>query len=123
MSVVDERLDPQALRECRSEHDSRVSDRSLVVEGHRDTVQSDRSVIVHHEGDILRRPRRRHSREKAVLRRSCFHTSRERPLQAKGGAASAPRCALGSVGQASAAVARARDARLILRAQIRFHGR
>ncbi len=54
--VVDERLDPQALRKRRGEHDSRVGDRPLIIESHRDNIQSDPPVIMHHEGDLLRGP-------------------------------------------------------------------
>ena len=57
--LVDQRLDPQALRQRRRQHDSRVSDRALVVEAGRDAVQSDRPVSMHHEGDLLCGPRLR----------------------------------------------------------------
>jgi hypothetical protein len=54
--VVDKRVDRQPLRSG-NEHDPRVCDRTLIVESHLDTVQSDGAVIVHHEGDLLRGPR------------------------------------------------------------------
>jgi hypothetical protein len=52
-----ERLDPQSSGERRDEHDPGVRDRPLVIEADLHGVQSDRSVIVHHEGDLLRGPR------------------------------------------------------------------
>ncbi len=41
------------------EHHASVADRSLIIELHIDSVRSGRSVIVHHEGDLLRGPRMR----------------------------------------------------------------
>jgi hypothetical protein len=48
-----ERLDPQPLRERRDQHHPRVTDDPLVVEFDPHAVQSDRPVIMHHQGDLL----------------------------------------------------------------------
>ena len=64
--VIDERLDPQVPRERRGEHDLSIGDRPLTVEGHRDTVQSDRPVIVHHDGPPARAPN-----AVTVVKKSC----------------------------------------------------
>ena len=50
---VDQRLDPQPLRERPRQDDSGVRDRPLVIERDRDAIQSDRPVNMHHEGDLL----------------------------------------------------------------------
>ncbi len=46
-------LDPQPLGERRDEHHPGVRDSTLVVELDLQTVQSDRLVIMHREGDLL----------------------------------------------------------------------
>jgi hypothetical protein len=48
-----QRLDPQPSDERRYEHHTGVTDRPLIVKTDLQTVQSDRPVIVHHEGDLL----------------------------------------------------------------------
>ena len=48
-----ERLDPQPRRERRDQRDPRVRDDPLIVELDPHAVQSDRLVILHHEGDLL----------------------------------------------------------------------
>jgi hypothetical protein len=58
-ALIDQRLDAQALSQACREHDPRVSDRALVIENDPDRVQSDRPVSMHHEGDLLCRPRTR----------------------------------------------------------------
>jgi hypothetical protein len=52
-ALIDERLDPQPLRERRRQDDPGVRDRPLIVKADRDAVQSDRPVNMHHEGDLL----------------------------------------------------------------------
>ena len=52
-ALLDERLDPQSLRERRRQDDPGVRDRPLIVKTDRDAVQSDRPVNMHHEGDLL----------------------------------------------------------------------
>lgn len=74
-----ESLDSQPLRERCDEHDPRVCDRSVVIKGDLHSVQSDRPVIVHHEGDLLRGPRLRLQPEKALVRRSFFLQHRTTP--------------------------------------------
>jgi hypothetical protein len=51
--LVNKRRDPQALGKRRAQHAPGVRDGALVVEGDLHAVQSDRPVIVHHEGDLL----------------------------------------------------------------------
>jgi hypothetical protein len=46
-------LDPQPPSDRRGQHDPRVRDRPLIIEADLHTVQSDRPVILHHEGDLL----------------------------------------------------------------------
>jgi hypothetical protein len=48
-----QRFDPEPLCERRDEHHPRVRDRALVIELDPQTIQSDRLVIMHHEGDLL----------------------------------------------------------------------
>ena len=48
-----ERLDPQPPRERRDQHHPGVRDDPLIVELDPHAVQSDRLVILHHEGDLL----------------------------------------------------------------------
>ena len=56
-AVLDERLDPKPLSERRGQHDPRIRHHPLVIEHRLHTVQSDRPVNMHHEGDLLRGPR------------------------------------------------------------------
>ncbi|MDP9401702.1 MAG: DUF1707 domain-containing protein, partial [Actinomycetota bacterium] len=46
-----------ALRDAAAEGAWRVGDRPLVIERDPDPVQSDRLVMLHHEGDLLTGPR------------------------------------------------------------------
>jgi len=55
--LLDERLDPEALGERRGQHDPSVRHHPLIIEGNLHAAQSERPVIVHHEGDLLRGPR------------------------------------------------------------------
>jgi len=48
-----QRLDLKAARQCGDQHHPCVGDRSLVVELHLQSVQSERPVIVRYEGDLL----------------------------------------------------------------------
>ena len=48
-----QRLDPEPLRERRDQHDPSVRHDPLIVELDLHAVQSDRLVILHHEGDLL----------------------------------------------------------------------
>jgi hypothetical protein len=52
-------LDPQPPGKRRDKHDPGVGDSAFVIETDLHDVQSDRRVIVHHEGDLLRGPRLR----------------------------------------------------------------
>jgi len=74
-SPVDQRLDPNRSASAARHHDPRVGGRAPIVETARDPVQSDRPVSIHHEGDLLRRPRLRTSREEALLRRLFFSST------------------------------------------------
>jgi len=47
--AVRQALDSQPLRKRRDERDPGLGDDPLIVKAHRDAVQSDRPVIVHHE--------------------------------------------------------------------------
>ncbi len=48
-----ERLKPEALSDRRDQHHPSVRDDPLIVELDLHAVQSDRLVILHHEGDLL----------------------------------------------------------------------
>jgi hypothetical protein len=48
-----ERLDPKPLGERGDQRDPGVRDRPLIIKRDLHTVQSDRPVILHHEGDLL----------------------------------------------------------------------
>ncbi len=64
-----------ALRDAAAEGAWRVGDRPLVIERDPDPVQSDRLVMLHHEGDLLTRPRLPETVAFRLLRRSFFvHT-------------------------------------------------
>ncbi len=47
-----QRLDPQALRDRRDKHHACLTNQPLIVEPDPQPVQSDRLVILHHEGDL-----------------------------------------------------------------------
>jgi hypothetical protein len=78
-SPVDQRLDSQARRERRRQHDPGVGDRPLIIEHDRHAIQSDRPVSMHHEGDLLRGPRLPSQSVKSLLRRSFFVLRRTEP--------------------------------------------
>jgi hypothetical protein len=48
-----QRLDPQPRRHRRRQHQPRVRDHPLVIERDLDAVQSDRSIMLHHQDDLL----------------------------------------------------------------------
>jgi len=52
-TTPDQTLKAQPLGECRDQRDPSVRDDPIVVKPHQHAVQSDRPVIVHHQGDLL----------------------------------------------------------------------
>jgi hypothetical protein len=78
---VHEALDPQPHRQRRHQHDPGIGDRPALIEANVDTVQSDRPVIVHHEGDLLTRAPTAHT----VAKKPCSgghsspHTGQNHP--------------------------------------------
>jgi len=76
-----QRLDTEALRDCRDQRDPGVRDDPLVIERDPHTIQSDRPVILHHEGDLLTRAPTARTVVKALLRlrRSFFLADRTEP--------------------------------------------
>ena len=74
-----EELGEAAGRSTRVGDDDSVRNHPLVIEGDLHGVQSDRPVIVHHEGDLLRGPRMPSHPGKALLRRSFFPQHRTTP--------------------------------------------
>jgi hypothetical protein len=59
-----QRLDPEAPSERRDEHHPGITDNALIVELDLHAIQSDRLVILHHEGDLLSQaPAARYSRK------------------------------------------------------------
>lgn len=59
-------------RRCASvEHDPGVANRPLIVKRDAHAVQSDRSFIVHHEGDLLRRAAHAPRRPRFIRRYRC----------------------------------------------------
>jgi hypothetical protein len=51
--IAGQGLDPKPQRERRDHHDPGVADDALIIELNPHAVQSDRLVILHHEGDLL----------------------------------------------------------------------
>ena len=66
-------LDPEPLSQGRDEHNPSVRNHSLVIENNVQAVQSDRLVIMHHEGDLLIAGRDR--RHRSLLTCSGGHSS------------------------------------------------
>jgi len=81
--LIDQRPDPQPLRERRRQHDPGVGDGTLIVELHRETFQSDRAVSMHHQGDLLLQPRTPHTSDKSAAPggHSSFTAGRNRPAR------------------------------------------
>ena len=84
-ALIDQRLDPQPLRERRRQHDPGVRDRPLVIERDRDAVQSDRPVNMHHEGDLLSQAATAAIGRFSLLRRSFFVHAPDGTRRAAGG--------------------------------------
>jgi hypothetical protein len=80
-----ERLDPKPLRECRDQRDPRVRDDALIVEFDPQTLQSDRLVMLHHEGDLLTQDATAPNGRLFPAREVIFVADRTEPIYATGG--------------------------------------